>query len=1246
MKGAGAPEQPDWETQNRLPSTVVPSRYDILLHPDLDSKADTFGNFTGTVQIQIEFREDRTWFVIHAKYLDFTKVNLKSDAGAVVELQAPLEIPKNEWWVIQPTSGNITSGTYTLTLDFKGRLDRSIVGFYRSVHKNENGENSGAPSCSAPPAGSGSGRGAKRSLVTPCLVGLCAVLGVAAACLLVTLLLLQHTFRMSPESPRPAEPELEGQLRALERLEHHEQWALERVRDGLNVSGASLDEMVAWLLRHGERLQAARIILEEHRKASAPATTATLAPAVTTPATPAAPSAATAATPAVPEAAPTTTLRERPDDAEPLEETETIAASDFDERQRQLEAAVAVSEKKGDPHEAWNWRRRLPEDVLPERYDLQLHPHLRTGALSGRVSITLRVTAPRRDLWLHADGMHIKEVELALVKADDDASASTSGGEEGWCAREPGGLKVEDTFLVSQTQFLVVRVDCQLLPGVYDLHVVFSGSLLAEGRGMFRSAYATSSNETRYIATTKFEPTYARLAFPCFDEPAMKASYKVRLVKPSSSEYIALSNSDVKSVTPISGTELTTVEFTETVKMSSYLAAFIVCDFERQKENTTMASGKPVNIYARKEQIANTAEALKVAQNVVDFYASYFGIPYPMPKVDLIAIPDFVSGAMENWGLITFRETSVLFDPNENSPANRESISETVAHELAHMWFGNLVTMKWWTDLWLNEGFATFMAQKSVANMHPDWAYGDQFVVDTLLSVLKLDAELSSHPVLQEVSNPDQITEIFDSISYDKGSSVILMLEAFMGPENFKKGLHTYLSTHQYSNAETADLWRALQDYATSGVDVAKVMDTWTRQMGFPLVTVKKTEQGKYVVSQKRFLSNKEAKFDPSTSKYGYKWEIPISYLYSTSSLKGSSSIWLSSKDNVELPIGGDIKLLKLNHNQRGYYRVNYDAEGWNALISSLSTNPEAMDAVDRAGLISDAFSLADAEELQYETALELTKYLKMEKDFVPWSAASTAISSLLERLPNSENLKKYGNAVINSVVNEVSWTVSQDDNHLTRRLRALVLGLSCSLKNVDSLNQANSMFKDWLKGGQKPHPDIRSVVYRYGLGNSNDENDWNLLLEKFEKETNTQEKVKLMFALATTPDKSLLNKYLELAKDESVIRSQDYFTVLSYIAENPNGIDLVWNFYREQYEYLVNRFTLNDRVFGRFISRIATKFDTTDRLNEMEAFFKKYPEAGAGTAARKQAIEGVTNRIKWLDTHRTTVEDWFSKNV
>ncbi|XP_034256819.1 glutamyl aminopeptidase-like isoform X2 [Thrips palmi] len=891
--------------------------------------------------------------------------------------------------------------------------------------------------------------------------------------------------------------------------------------------------------------------------------------------------------------------------------------------------AVVLTMNNGgsaDSTEPWVSQNRLPSTVVPSRYDIRLHPNLDAGTFTGTVEAEIELQEDRTWFVIHAKWLDVSSVSLQ---------------------NSAGSVSLKAPVEVPKNEWWVIQPSSGSIPrGTYKFTVEFSGSLTRGIVGFYRSTHTNAEGQTRYIATTKFEPTYARLAFPCFDEPAMKASYKVRLVKPASQEYIALSNSDVLGQVTDTATNLTTVEFTETVKMSSYLAAFIVCDFEKDQENKTMSSGKPVNIYARHEQIDNTKEALNVAYYAVNFYADYFKIPYPMPKVDLIAIPDFVSGAMENWGLITFRETSVLFDPVENSKGNQEAISETVAHELAHMWFGNLVTMKWWTDLWLNEGFATFMAQKSLSHMHPDWDYNNQFIVDTMLSILKLDSELSSHPVLQEVSSPDQITEIFDTISYDKGSSVIVMLEAFMGEDKFAKGLHTYLNTHQYRNAETADLWRSLQDYAPPNVDVAKVMDTWTRQMGFPVVTVTTTGPGKYVLSQKRFLSNPEATYDPSTSKYGYKWEIPI--FIATSVSKSYELYWLdSTQEKLDITVESSVQWIKINHHQTSYFRTNYDDAGWSALIGALTQDATQIDAIDRAGLISDAFSLADAQQITYGRALDLTKYLVNEKELVPWDAAGTAIATLLQRLPQSEPLKKYAISLLKPIVSSLTWSAGASDGHLTRRLRTLVLELVCSLDDAQALSQANSLFSSWLNGGPKPDPDIRSVVYRYGLGASDNVDQWNNLFEtKFKKETNTQERAKLMAALAATPNVESLKKYLDIAKDESIIRSQDYFTVLGYIANNPKGEQLVWDFYRDQYDYLLKRFTLNDRTFGRFIVRVTGKFDTETRLTELKSFFEQHPDAGAGTAARKQALEGVENRIKWLATHKKAVEDWLGQNA
>lgn len=312
------------------------------------------------------------------------------------------------------------------------------------------------------------------------------------------------------------------------------------------------------------------------------------------------------------------------------------------------------------------------------------------------------------------------------------------------------------------------------------------------------------------MATSKFEPTYARQAYPCFDEPAMKAKYKVSLVKPLGDDYIALSNMD-QDGKEIADTETQTalVTFKESVPMSSYLSCFIVSDFKHEQQ-TVKANGIGddflMRVFATPAQLTKVDFALKSGVSITEYYIQYFKVPYPLPKLDMAAIPDFVSGAMEHWGLVTFRETGLLYDVSISSTVNKQRVASVVAHELAHMWFGNLVTMAWWNELWLNEGFATYISYKGVDHVQPDWKMSDQFLISDLHGVLGRDATLATHPIVQPADNPDQITELFDSITYSKGASIIRMLEDMVGEANFQTAVTNYLEKHKYGNAVTEDL--------------------------------------------------------------------------------------------------------------------------------------------------------------------------------------------------------------------------------------------------------------------------------------------------------------------------------------------------------------------------------------------------------------------------------------------------------
>lgn len=615
----------------------------------------------------------------------------------------------------------------------------------------------------------------------------------------------------------------------------------------------------------------------------------------------------------------------------------------------------------------------------------------------------------------------------------------------------------------------------------------------------------------------------------------------------------------------------------------------------------------------------------------------------------MAAIPDFVSGAMENWGLITYREARLLYDKKTSSSVDQEGVVQVIAHEFAHMWFGNLVTMAWWNDLWLNEGFASYMQYKSADAILPDWGVMDRFLVETLHGVFITDAKLSSHPIVQTVNNPDEITAIFDVITYSKGASVLRMLDNFIGSEIFLAGVTTYLNEFAYSNAKTSDLFKILQSTASNSINITAIMDTWTRQMGFPVVNARKNGST-ITLTQKRFLLDSEAKFDPTESDYEYKWTIPITYVTDKNSTP--TLIWFD-KDakQLEIKLNEPVEWIKFNHKQIGYYRVNYDAKEWENLMDVLRWHHKRLSVSDRTNLIEDAFSLAQASELDYTIAMNMTSYLGQEHSAIPWQVAASKLLTLDALLASSSISSKFREYVRNLVeipYHDVTWKVDEFEDHDTLRLRRSILNLACSVGHNECLEEAGAIFKTWLDDPKdvRPHPDVREFIYKYGMSHLGKETEWDALFEKFINETNATEKLKLMRGLAAVRSSYLLNKYISIAVDEKYVRSQDTFGCLLSIARNPVGNPLVWDWVRENWEFLVKRYTLNDRYLGQLVPGIAAKFATEAKLMELKAFFEKYPEAGAGKAYRARAIETVANNIKWLKKNSAKLENWLDTRV
>ncbi|XP_069315127.1 glutamyl aminopeptidase isoform X2 [Eulemur rufifrons] len=811
-------------------------------------------------------------------------------------------------------------------------------------------------------------------------------------------------------------------------------------------------------------------------------------------------------------------------------ETSTVPAQDED-----------VCPASDDDSGEWT-NFRLPDYLTPAHYDLEVQPVLEEDTYTGTVNISINVSAATRYVWLH-----LRETRITQLPA-----LQSPAGEQ---------VPVKRCFEYETQEYLVIETEEELSPsgddGLYVLTLEFAGWLNGSLVGFYRTTY-TENGQTKSIAATDHEPTDARKSFPCFDEPNKKATYTISIIHPK--EYEALSNMPVEKEEAVDDTWQRTT-FQKSVPMSTYLVCFAVHQFDSVKR--TSNSGKPLTIYVQPEQKHTAEYAANITKIVFDYFEEYFAMNYSLPKLDKIAIPDFGTGAMENWGLITYRETNLLYDPDESASSNQQTVATVVAHELVHQWFGNIVTMDWWDDLWLNEGFASFFEFLGVDHAEADWQMRDQILHEDVLSVQEDDSLTSSHPIIVTVTTPAEITSVFDGISYSKGASILRMLEDWMTPELFQKGCQMYLEKYKFQNAKTSDFWEVLEE--VSNLPVQEVMDTWTIQMGYPVLNVKDARN----LVQKRFLLDSTADPSQPASDLGYTWNIPVKW---TEDNITSITLYNRSEEggitlNSSNPSGN--AFLKINPDHIGFYRVNYEVLIWNQIAGNLSSNHKDFSSADRASLIDDAFALA-------------------------------------------------------------------------RLLRTSVLGLACKMGDTEALSNASQLFEQWLTGTVSLPVNLRLLVYRYGMQNSGNETSWNYTLEQYQNTSLAQEKVKLLYGLASVKSVSLLSRYLELLKDTSLIRTQDVFTVIRYISYNSYGKYMAWNWIQLNWEYLVNRFTINNRNLGQIVT-IAEPFNTELQLWQIESFFAKYPDAGAGESSRAQVLETVNNNIEWLKQNTDAIREWFS---
>ncbi|TRY82201.1 hypothetical protein DNTS_003387 [Danionella cerebrum] len=897
------------------------------------------------------------------------------------------------------------------------------------------------------------------------------------------------------------------------------------------------------------------------------------------------------------------------------------------------EPTTAPEDQRGPckPSENTNggWKNfRLPDHIVPVHYDLHMEPDLDKDIYTGTVSIHLQLTQPSQHLWLHIRETFVTEMPSLQHRGP---SGLTS-------------LQLKECFEYRPQEYVVVEASEQMgVTGEEELYILtlhFQGWLNGSLVGFYRTTYL-ENGVTKKIAATDHEPTDARKSFPCFDEPNKKATYTISISHDSA--YGALSNMPVENIEKLSE-EKTRTSFTKSVEMSTYLVCFAVHQFgyvERRSER-----GIPLRIYAQPLQISTAEYAADVTKIIFDYFEEYFDMEYSIGKLDKIAIPDFGTGAMENWGLITYRETNLLFDEKESSSINKQRVASVIAHELVHQWFGNIVTMDWWDDLWLNEGFASFFEYIGVEQAEPDWGMRDVMLINDVYPVMVDDALLSSHPIIVDVSSPAEITSVFDAISYNKGASILRMLEDLLGRDTFRDGCRRYLKSYLFQNAKTADFWEALAK--ESGLPVADIMDTWTKQMGYPVLSLTSTDT-EAKVTQSRFLLDPEADPSQPSSPLGYKWTIPVKWR----ALDSKNNSFIFDKGHTEAVINGYSPatdgLIKVNKDHMGFYRVNHYDHVWSAIAEQLLLDHEVYDATDRSSYIDDVFAFGRADIVNYGNALNLTRYLTNETAYIVWDRVSTSISYLREMLADDVELYRKFQRLFRDHVQKISRELGWNDEgtQTERLLREIVLGIACQMDDQEALDQASDIFNKWITGAISSVPvNLRLLVYRYGMKNSGKEESWEIMFQKYLSATLAQEKDKLLYGLASVENIALLNKLLEATKDESIVRSQDVFTLVQYVSRNAKGKTMAWDWMTLNWDYLVSRYTINDRNLGRLPSRITTTYNTDLQLWKMEHFFALHPNAGAGEMARKQALETVKNNIEWMKRNQEEIRLWLESYV
>ncbi|MEO1062756.1 MAG: M1 family metallopeptidase [Actinomycetota bacterium] len=803
---------------------------------------------------------------------------------------------------------------------------------------------------------------------------------------------------------------------------------------------------------------------------------------------------------------------------------------------------------------------RLPRVAVPQRYDLRLEPDLDAAAFDGTVTIRCRVASETSVIVLNA-----AELEI------DVATATVPG---------TGSAPVELTVsLDADAERATISAPTPFPPGEIDLHLTFRGVLNDQLRGFYRSTWTDGDGDTHVLATTQFESTNARRAFPCFDEPDLKAVFAVTMVVPAGLDTVSCESEISREVLADGRTE---VRFADTMLMSTYLVAFVVGELEMTEP--VDVDGVPLRVVHVPGKGDLTDFALDCGAFSLRWLSEYFDLPYPGNKVDLVAIPDFAFGAMENLGCVTFREALLLTDPDQATQAELGRIALVIAHELAHMWFGDLVTMEWWDGIWLKEAFATFMEMACVDAWKPEWRQWEQFTVDRA-AALDTDALHSTRPIEFPVGSPDEAEAMYDILTYEKGASIVRMLEQYLTPERFRDGVRAYLARHQFGNTRNSDLWDAIEE--ASGEPVRSTMDTWILQGGHPVIEATAEERGLRLAQRTNLYLGGD---DDDR-----RWSVPI-----VVRADGAEHRRLLV-DRVELIRLDAPTAAVVNAGGHGFYRVDYAAELREHLLHDAA---EQMSTVERFGLVDDTWSSVLSGHATAADFLAVVRAFAFEHDLPVWRALGTGLRGIgrLVAADDRDRFRAEVRELVRPALDICGLEVAEGESPLERQLRGLLVGLAGSLGHDAEIVE---LARDWQRAdvsGAEVDPELAAAAVTV-VAEHGDATTYDAYLHQHRTSTNPQQQLRYLYALASFPDRAELDRTLDLAVTE--VRTQNAPFLLAGCLNHPEHGPAAWSTVRSRWDEITERLPSN--TITRVVSGVRWLIDD-ETSADVAAFLAEHP--------------------------------------